>query len=178
MRDIILPEAKPALEWVRHRIVQKVSPRRKHALAQTRFAIALESWARAGARGTVGTEWEFRIKPAGEARRPLVPDVAFISFDRLPYDDEAADIPTVAPDVVVEVRSQSDRQADIDDKVRVYLACGTSAIFLVDTDAQSVTIRDAASEQHVSRHDLLTHTSMPDFSLLASELFDRIKPKA
>src|SRR5476651_1443981 len=134
MRDVILPEVKPALEWVGGRIVQKVSPRRKHALAQTRFAIALESWARDKGRGTVGTEWEFRIQPAGEARRPLVPDVAFISFDRLPYDDEAAaDIPNVAPDVVVEVRSQSDRQADIDDKARVYLACGTSVIFLVDT---------------------------------------------
>ncbi|HEY5094093.1 MAG TPA: Uma2 family endonuclease [Candidatus Eremiobacteraceae bacterium] len=179
MRDIILPEVKPALEWVRDRVVQKVSPRRKHALAQTRFAIALEFWARAGRRGTVGTEWEFRIQPAGEPRRPLVPDVAFISFDRLPYDDEAAaDIPNVAPDVVVEVRSQSDRQADIDEKVRVYLACGTSAIFLVDTDAQSEMISDAASDRLVSRHALLTHASMPGFSLLASELFDRIKPKA
>src|SRR5580692_10724586 len=112
MRDIVLPEVKPALEWIGGRAVQKVSPQRKHALAQTRFAIALETWARAGGRGTVGTEWEFRLQPPGEVRRPLVPDVAFISFERLPYDDEAAaDIPHVAPDVVVEVLSPRDRKA-------------------------------------------------------------------
>src|SRR5579863_2340109 len=117
MRDIILPEVKPALEWIGGRAVQKVSPRRKHALAQTRFAMALETWARAGGRGTVGTEWEFRLKPPGEMRRPLVPDVAFISFERLPFDDEAAsDMPHVAPDVVVEILSPSDRITDIDEK--------------------------------------------------------------
>jgi Uma2 family endonuclease len=88
MRDIVLPEAEPALEWIGGRVVQKVSPQRKHALAQMRFAIALEAWGRAGGRGTVGTEREFRLKPPGEVRRPLVPDVAFISFDRLQYDDD------------------------------------------------------------------------------------------
>ena len=35
MRDIVLPEVKPALEWIGGRAVQKVSPQRKHALAQT-----------------------------------------------------------------------------------------------------------------------------------------------
>ena len=179
MRDIVLPENKPALEWVGGRIFQKVSPQRKHALAQTRFAIALESWAREGGRGTVGTEWEFRLKPAGDIRRPLVPDVVFVSFDRLPFEDEAAaDIPHVAPDVVVEVLSRSDRQADIDEKTRVYFACGTSVIFLVDTEAQTVTIREASRTQQLSRNDLVTHAAMPGFAMHASELFDRIKPKS
>jgi Uma2 family endonuclease len=178
MRDIVLPEVKPALEWIGGRAVQKVSPQRKHALAQTRFAIALETWARAGGRGTVGTEWEFRLQPPGEVRRPLVPDVAFISFERLPYDDEAAaDIPHVAPDVVVEVLSPRDRKADIDEKIRVYLACGTRAIFLVDTDAQIVTVRDPSRMEQCSRENTLRHPTMPDFSLRASELFDRIAPK-
>jgi len=167
MRDIVLPEVKPALEWVGGR-----------AVAQTRFAIALETWARAGGRGAVGTEWEFRLKPPGEARRPLVPDVAFISFDRLPFEDEsAADIPHVAPDVVVEILSPSDRKADVEEKVRVYFACGTKVIFLVDTDAQIVTMREASRTVHFSREDILTHAIMPDFALRASELFDRIAPK-
>jgi Uma2 family endonuclease len=177
MRDIILPEVKPALEWIGGRAVQKVSPRRKHALAQTRFAMALETWARAGGRGTVGTEWEFRLKPPGEMRRPLVPDVAFISFERLPFDDEAAsDMPHVAPDVVVEILSPSDRITDIDEKTGVYLACGTSVIFLVDTEAQIVTIRDGFQATQFSRQDTLTHAAMPGFALLARELFDRIAP--
>jgi Uma2 family endonuclease len=178
MRDIVLPEVKPALEWIGGRAVQKVSPRRKHALAQTRFAAALESWARAGGRGTVGTEWEFRLKPPGDVRRPLVPDVAFISFDRLPYDDEAAsDIPHVAPDVVVEILSPNDRKADIDEKVHVYAACGTTVIFLVDTESQTVTIRAASQTLQMSREEIVSHPTMPDFTFRASELFDRIAPK-
>ncbi|HLJ83308.1 MAG TPA: Uma2 family endonuclease [Candidatus Eremiobacteraceae bacterium] len=178
MRDIVLPEVKPALEWIGGRAVQKVSPQRKHALAQTRFAMALEAWARAGGRGTVGTEWEFRLKPAGEARRPLVPDVAFISFERLPYEDEAAsDIPHVAPEVVVEVLSPNDRRSDIEEKIRVYLECGTAVMFLVDTESQTVTIRDASRTMGLSRGDILSHHAMPGFSLRASELFDRISPR-
>jgi Uma2 family endonuclease len=178
MRDIVLPEAKPALEWIGGRVVQKVSPQRKHALAQTRFAIALEAWARAGGRGTVGTEWEFRLKPPEEVRRPLVPDVAFVSFDRLPYDDEAAaDVPHVAPEIVVEVLSPSDRQRDVDEKIRIYLACGTNLIFLVDTEVQTVTLRDAFNTACYSREVVLEHPAMPDFALHASELFERIRPK-
>ena|SRR5450755_550727 len=103
-RDIVLPDAKPAFEWVNGRALQKVSPQRKHAIAQARFCGALDAWARERGSGEVGTEWEFRIEPPGEARRPLVPDVAYLSYDRVPFEDEeAADIPRVAPDAVVEV---------------------------------------------------------------------------
>src|SRR5215472_16452757 len=38
MQEIILPDdVKPALEWVNNQILQKVSPARKHAIAQGRF---------------------------------------------------------------------------------------------------------------------------------------------
>src|SRR6202040_3305648 len=120
MREIILPEAKPALEWVNGRVLQKVSPQRKHAVAQGRFYGALDAWARERGSGEVGTEWEFRIAPPGEVRRPLVPDVAYLSYDRVPYEDEeAADIPRVAPDVAVEVLSPRDHRRDVDEKIRV-----------------------------------------------------------
>src|ERR1700730_255434 len=113
MREIILPEATQALEWVNGRALQKVSPQRKHALAQTQFSAALVRWAEIHHSGEVGTEWEFRIEPPGEKRRPLVPDVAFLAFGRVPYDDEAAaDIPRLAPDAVVEILSPGDRAPD------------------------------------------------------------------
>jgi hypothetical protein len=92
MREITLPETKPALEWVNGRALQKLSPRRKHALAQGRFFTALDSWAQTHDCGTVGTEWEFRIAPPGEIRRPLVPDVAYLSYARLPFDRKLGSI--------------------------------------------------------------------------------------
>src|SRR5579872_839518 len=104
MREIILPETKPALEWINGRAVQKVSPQRKHALAQTGFAIALGTWARTTGAGMVGTEWRFQVAPPGEERRPLVPDVAFLSYERSAgLDGEDREVPLVAPDIAVEV---------------------------------------------------------------------------
>jgi len=178
MREIILPEAKPALEWVRGRVLQKVSPRRKHALAQMRFATALEAWAEENASGTVGTEWEFRLQPPGEIRRPLVPDVAYITFERLPFDESpATDMPPVAPDVVVEVLSPGDRRDDVDDKLRVYLACGVLVVFLVDTRSRRVYAYDVDEVSVFQATDLIVHPALPGFSLPASRLFEPIRPR-
>ena len=177
MREIILPEAKPALEWVRGRVLQKVSPRRKHALAQMRFAMALEAWAEDNACGSVGTEWEFRLQPPGAARRPLVPDVAYISFERLPFDESpATDMPPVAPDAVVEVLSPGDHREDTDDKLRVYLACGVLVVFLVDTESRRVYAHDCDRVAIIQGNDLVVHPALPGFSMRASRLFDPIRP--
>jgi len=179
MHEIILPDdVKPALEWVNGRVLQKVSPRRKHALAQCRFVAALDSWARERGSGDVGTEWEFRLAPPGEIRRPLVPDVAYLSFGRLPYEDvEAVDIPRVAPDAVVEVVSPGDRSQDIEEKIRVYLASGTHVVFLVDTDRETVTIRDGVQSRVLRKDDVVRHDSLPDFALPVQMLFERVQPK-
>jgi Uma2 family endonuclease len=123
MAEIKLPEAKPAFEWIGGRAVQKVSPKRRHSLAQSRFLIALDAWARATGSGFAGPEWRFCIAPPGEIRRPLVPDVAFVSYERLPYDVmENTEEPLIAPDVVVEVISPADQRKHIAEKVR--LSCG------------------------------------------------------
>ena len=178
MREIVLPPAKPALEWVNGRILQKVSPRRRHALAQSRFVAALDAWAQVRGCGMAGTEWEFRIAPPGEDRRPLVPDVAYLSYERVPFDRlDDADIPRVAPNAVVEVLSPGDHQADVEEKVRVYLACGTSVVFLVDTKAQTVTVRDGLSAIVLGREQDIYHGSLDGFGMPARQLFDPPRPK-
>lgn len=173
MRDIVLPETKPALEWVNDRVLQKVSPRRKHALAQAEFAAALGAWARKSGSGRFGTEWEFRIQPPGEVRRPLVPDVAYLSYARLPRaNGDDADLPRIAPDAVVEILSPGDMKRDVEEKIRVYLTCGTSVVFLVDTKHQTVTVRDAQSAQVVGHDEVVTHPSLPGFAMPARGLFE------
>jgi len=178
LHEIKLPEAKPALEWVNGRALQKVSPKTRHSIAQGRFYAALDAWAQRGNRGTVGTEWRFRVKPPSEERRPLVPDVAFLSFQRLPYEvQQVTDEPKVAPDVVVDVLSPGDRRADVEEKVRVYLAAGSALIFLVDPDERIVRVRDAAGERTYGERDLLTHRSLRGFRLPVHKLFWGPKPK-
>src|ERR1700687_897310 len=114
MHEISLPETKPALERGNGGVLKKVSPQRSHALAQGVFFGALHTWALRTGSGRVGTEWEFRVKPPGEERRPLIPDVAFLSYRRVRFESpEDADIPRVAPDIVVEVLSPHDLMSDV-----------------------------------------------------------------
>ena len=137
LREITLPETKPAMEWVNGRAVQKVSPTRKHSLLQLSFSHCLDHWA--AGRGEVGSEWRFRLTPPGERTRPLVPDVAYISYERLdPLTPADRETPPVAPDIVVEILSPDDVQPDVDSKRAVYLACGVQLILIVDPEKRTV----------------------------------------
>jgi Uma2 family endonuclease len=81
LHEIVLPETKPETEWVRGRALQKVSPQRDHSRLQGAMTMRLDRWA--AGRGEVGPEWRFRVAPPGEVRRPVVPDVAYVSNERL-----------------------------------------------------------------------------------------------
>lgn len=178
MQEIVLSDdTKPVLEWVNNRALPKVSPTPRHALAQGTFVAALRAWADPRGSGFVGPECRFQVQPPGEIRRTLVPDVAFISFDRISPDDLAqTSALSVAPDVVIEIRSPSDCQADIDEKVRVYLAAGTIAVFLVDPDRKSVKVVDAEGERDLARV-AITHEALPGFSLQPEKLFEMPRPR-
>lgn len=178
MHEIILPPAKPALEWVNNRVLPKVSPKRKHSLAQGEFVAALIAWTRRWGNGMAGTEWHFQVQPPGQIGRTLVPDVAFLSYKRMAFEElEAVEIPRIAPDVVVEVRSPEDRQHDIDEKVRVYLAAGTGVVFLVDPETRTVVVKDRNGSRTVGEHEALEHPTLPNFALTVKTLFDLPPPQ-
>lgn len=123
--------------------------------------------------GVAGTEWRFRVQPPGERHRPLVPDVAFLSYDRLPYEAiNATEEPLVAPDAVVEVLSPTDDARHVAEKIRVYLAAGTTVVFVVDPQTRSVRVIDSDGERHLGESDIIECSALPEFALRARELFD------
>ena len=68
------------------------------------------------------------------------PDVAFVSRERFdPSGGHAKAFPG-APDLAVEVLSPSNTPAAMHAKVADYLAAGTRLVWVVDPDAQSVTV--------------------------------------
>jgi Uma2 family endonuclease len=157
IREIVLPKTKPETEWLLDRPVQKVSPTRRHAVLQLAFALRLKAWA--GNRGQVGTEWRFRITPPGEITRPLVPDVAFLSFERMMALSVAErETPPVAPNIVVEILSPDDRPADVTHKRDLYLAAGVTTIFIVDPDRRTMDVFES-DRAHTEFHDTDTYTS-------------------
>ncbi|MGP6157116.1 MAG: Uma2 family endonuclease [Vulcanimicrobiaceae bacterium] len=129
--ELGIPEVKPAIESIRGRWVQKMSPQRRHAILQSRLARAFTDWAET--RGEVGTEWRFYLLPPGEKVSSLVPDVAFFSYARLPVElGEAREKPTVAPDIAVEVLSPDDRRALLEEKIELYFANDCKLVGVVD----------------------------------------------
>lgn len=174
LHEIVLPETKPESEWVRGRALQKVSPQRDHSRLQGALNSALTRWAEG--RGEVGPEWRFRVAPPGQIRRPLVPDVAYVSNERLrPLSYEELQVPPLAPDVAVEILSPGDRRIDIDDKVATYLLAGSSLVIVVDPGERAVELHDGSLVTRLGELDTIEHASLPGFRYSAGDLFAALR---
>lgn len=67
------------------------------------------------------------------------PDVAFFSFERLPAGEPLVGYASL-PDLVVEVRSPSDRIPEILAKASEYLAAGIDTVVLVDPEESTASV--------------------------------------
>jgi Uma2 family endonuclease len=173
LHEIVLPETKPETEWVCGRALQKVSPTYDHAGLQVALGAKLRDWARRGRQGRVGTEWRFRVTPSNRSTRPLVPDVAFLSYDALPAKSprDAVQVPLGTPTVAVEILSPDDRRADVDDKIETYRAAGTAAVIIVDPQCRTVTVHDDGGTRVLESGGTLTHRALPGFALGVDAIF-------
>ncbi len=70
------------------------------------------------------------------------PDVSFDSYSRVAKDATTAGYPAVAPEVIFEVRSPSDRWPKILAKVSEYLEAGVLVVYVVDPGDKTVTMFD------------------------------------
>jgi len=176
IHEIVLPETKPETEWVRGRALQKVSPTYPHGVLQLELGSLLRTWA-ANGHGRVSSEWRFRVAPPGKVVRPLVPDLAYLSYEALPEDapDEAVAAPFGSPTVAVEILSPDDRRPDVDDKIATYLAAGTAVVIVVDPHRRTIAVHDAAGVRLLKSDDTLCHAALPGFAISVDEVFRRAK---
>ena len=123
-------------------------------------------------RGDVGTEWRFRPAPAGEIRRPLVPDISFVADARLAgLEGHDLEAPPFSPDVAVEIRSPDDRARNLEHKIAVYLATGCALVIVVDPRDRTVRLHDARGVRVLRDADVIEHGAIPGFSLALPALF-------
>jgi Uma2 family endonuclease len=104
--------------------------------------------------------------------RVRLPDVGFTSRDRLPKTLDP--IPTLAPDLAVEVLSESNTKDEIDQKLQEYFQSGTRLAWIIDPPTRTVAVYHrpgeptrvlAESETMDGEHVL------PGFALPIAELF-------
>lgn len=119
----------------------------------------------------------FRPAPAfmlqSMPRLVRIPDVAFLSAFR-PSNAHVAAICDFAPNLIVEVMTQRERQGEIEDRVRDFLKTGTEMAWIVDFETRTCEVRHRSGERRVfTRNEKLRAPSLlPRLNLGVYEIFE------
>jgi Uma2 family endonuclease len=108
-----------------------------------------------------------------------IPDVAFISWDHFPNRKRPkTPIPLLAPDLVVEVLSKSNRKAEMDRKLREYFSAGVRLVWIVDPRKRTARVYTAVDQSVLIKEgqSLDGGAVLPGFVLPLSELFADDEP--
>lgn len=171
--DFGIPEVKPAIESICGVWVRKLSPKREHALVQARLCRILED--AFGELGEVGPEWRWAILPKTEKPSSLVPDVTYVSIERLPWElGEIRSAAAIAPDIAVEILSPGDNRRYLKKKIEIYLANGSQAVIVVDPLGHRLIVHEPDRVNSFSGDDVATIDRYPQLRIDLSHLFRKI----
>ncbi len=100
-------------------------------------------------------------------------DVAYYSYQRLPKGALPDGYPSVAPELVCEVRSPTDRWPDVLAKVAEYLSAGVTTVVVVDPESEQVVVHesDRASATLGRAQTLSLPRVLPGLSIAVERLF-------
>jgi Uma2 family endonuclease len=121
----------------------------------------------------VGADGMMRLM-AGLVR---IPDVAFISWDRLPNRRVPTEpLPDVAPDLAVEVLSAGNTAGEMARKRQDYFAAGVQIVWQVDPSTRTAEVFTAPAQSTVlhAAQALEGGTVLPGFTLPLQELFSEL----
>jgi Uma2 family endonuclease len=143
---LLLPEAKPAYEYLDGKIIQKPMPQGKHSTIQTELSatinaiLKLQKIARAYC--------ELRCTFGG---RSIVPNVSVFAWERIPRDEngEVANTFLVAPDWTIEILSPEQNQTKVTKNILHGLNNGTQLGWLIDPSEQTVFVYMPAQQPQV-----------------------------
>ncbi|HLO87321.1 MAG TPA: Uma2 family endonuclease [Nostocaceae cyanobacterium] len=99
------------------------------------------------------------------------PDVSFVSADRLKRT--VRDFGNLVPDLVVEIKSKSDRISKLEEKVKLFLELGARVGILINPDELTVSVyRPNGKVQVLKGDDKLTIVELfPGWEIAISELW-------
>ncbi len=144
----------------------------RHGKVSSAIGAALYAWVSTRALGdTVGAETGFILRRAPDTVR--APDAAFISNARVPSPDPVG-YAELAPDLVVEVRSPSDRAGKLRAKIADWLTAGARLVWVIDPVRRCAEVhRVDGSTTHLTNADVLGGEDvLPGFTLSLQQLFD------
>lgn len=106
------------------------------------------------------------------------PDVSFVSWDRLPGGRPPGredPVPSIVPDLVVEVLSKSNRPAEMARKRRDYFTAGVRSVWEIDPATRSAVVYSSADAgTPIPPNGVIDGGELlPGFRLPLQEIFDR-----
>lgn len=162
----------PEIEYLDGHPYPKVSPKRTHALVQKALLRILDDCA--AGRGDVGPEWRFDLGAVDITYTEFVPDIAFVSNERMErLNDDDAEEPPFAPDVAIEVRSPSNRAAYIARKMLRYLQCGSLLVLDVDPATRTIVAHAKSGVRTFTEADRFEHEAAPWFTFEVGSIFPK-----
>jgi len=127
--------------------------------------------------GDGATSFRFRLKLI------RVPDVSFVSWNRIPEDSFPEDaVTSVVPDLAVEVLSPSNTVAEIELKLDHYFECGVRLAWIIDPKKKTAKVYTSRSRVKVidATGELSGGKVLPGFQSPMRDIFNyllRPKPK-
>ncbi|MBD2292631.1 Uma2 family endonuclease [Anabaena sphaerica FACHB-251] len=169
-----LPESDSVYELVNGEAVPKykneqMSPKFFHGSTTGSLLIVLSKWAQE--KGRVVVEWSVKLTRNQQDWIPI-PDLTYVSYQRLPIDwlkDEAC---PVTPELVVEIISPGQTFGDMIEKASYYLQAGISLVWVVDTISQTITVFTSSSLPLTFRdQQIISHEVLPNLQITPDEIF-------
>lgn len=104
-----------------------------------------------------------------------VPATSFTRKERIPGGKPSHSFGTVAPDLCIEIISPSEKQTDMERKVRDYFDSGTVQVWHLFPETQQVRVYTSPTEtQMLNSEDTLTAKAiLPGFSCRVSDIFTK-----
>lgn len=155
-------------EFVNGKLEKKNMPNAKHSGIAGRLTGELFIYLKKNKIGRVYPEAHFQI---GADKR--IPDVAFVSEDKIPETGEPQKFWTFAPDLAIEIVSPTDFYQDVLEKIYDYFEAEVKQVWLINPEKETLTIYFSAVETKVlSKNDFLTcEEILPKFRLKLSDIF-------
>ena len=108
-----------------------------------------------------------------------IPDVAFVSWDRLPDGIPEEAIPELAPNLAIEVLSRSNTQREMERKRSEYFQAGVKLVWIVDANSRTVRVFDSPDTfGELSEAETLDGGEvLPGFSVSVKDIFAELDLK-
>jgi Uma2 family endonuclease len=166
---LALPEGDVTYEFVDGHAVPKVSPKFFHSTLQAALIVLIRAWCKD--KGRVCPEWAVILERQGQTWVP-VPDLTYISYERLAASWKRNEACPAIPELVIEIISPDQSTKELESKAIDYLNACVSRVWIVDPEAQSIKVFSSGGESQLYTDTMpIVDPLLPGLELTPRQVF-------